>query len=182
MINIYIMKIKMSLIVCFICVFNLCGQELAPYSPNAQLDDLCGEWKWEDGDNMFKVVFLKEEKVKITNNLNDEYVYMDILIGQHDYKEEGVWVNNFIGTTEITMPKVLYKEGAEFRNAFKDVTKNKEGILYLEYIKSVDGQPDKLRWMLRNKERVTISTNEQSYVPRDLTFSVPIDITLEKVN
>jgi hypothetical protein len=148
---------------------------------NGDLDKFVGTWKWVDPSNpntYLEIVFIKFINYKLAHYAK---FYMDQIVGNYKYVENGVLIvdtlNNFDTTMHspnspvmLTVPiKPLFKE---FIIIIRDVIKHKDGKAFFDII-DLNATPLKATWRLRDSEGIKTAP-----VPEG--FSIPTNVILTK--
>lgn len=150
------------------------------YVTNNYINKFEGIWRWVSGND---TVVLKLGKVQDFHETPPNYS-TDVLVGCHTYIKNGILIESSMSRYDSV---VLYNhkrntfygwdddsDTLNVEGRFKDISKHKRGILFLEY---VNGPTPQILWKLENTKGLVAIPDGSSF---DYNFTLPRNMVLTK--
>jgi hypothetical protein len=164
---------KMPLIITFIGLYCHVLAQGNRSQASATLDKFVGTWVYNKDGKEIKIIL---NKIKKRVNLKD--VYIDVIEGYHSFKVNNKNIENYQGSNKMSLSMGYIQEREKpdrLLITVSDSIKNKTGIALITFI---PGNPDKIRWGLRNnREFIIHKPGEREF---DKTFTLPESLILER--
>ncbi|MFC7348015.1 DUF6705 family protein [Chryseobacterium zhengzhouense] len=173
------MKTMLKIINIFILIFlsiNIYSQNTGNNNLNHNFDKYVGTWKWEGNGKSFTIIFKKiYGQYPINVNISG-----DMLIGYHEYKNNGVIVESSLSNKDSSLDQKLYSISGGYTPT---ANKLEIGVSHISKRKSVEAKieyvdPTHIKIVsFSNYQGIKINTPTYTYDP---AISFPDNIILTK--
>ena len=154
------------------------GVQNGDYLVGEDVSKYLGTWEWESGKDKFTVILTKKDRMLI--EVNGFKVYNDMVIGWHQYMQNGIIVESSLDKQSLPINNgkeaLLYStiNGDTKQSSYRslkilDLTQEKTSSLRL----TIKENPNELHW--------EVYVHQGGYHMKPEKFTLPVDVILKRI-